>query len=168
MSLPYWNEMHIPSIRLFFSKRSHKGKGGGKKRVTKHTLKYEAYMTAKKSTKTGKNFRGGEGKNFCSWPRPEYIPLFCQVMSIWRSGHTSLHHACNAGHLQMVELLLQNGLNVNANDKKERRPLHYASHKVCLVPVQMLFRHEATATDNVVTLSVRCVNNFKFWNRLAI
>ena len=46
-----------------------------KKRVIKHTLKYlyEAKMTAKKSTKTGKNFRGG-GKNFSGWP--EYIPLY--------------------------------------------------------------------------------------------
>jgi len=30
-------------------------------------------MTAKKSTKTGKNFRVGGGKNFSGWP--EYIPL---------------------------------------------------------------------------------------------
>ena len=30
-------------------------------------------MTAKKSTKTGKNFREGGGKNFSGWP--EYIPL---------------------------------------------------------------------------------------------
>ena len=34
--------------------------GEEEKKKTKHTLKYlyEAYMTAKKSTKTGKNFRG--------------------------------------------------------------------------------------------------------------
>ena len=39
------------------------------------TLKYlyEAEMTAKKSTKTGKNFRGRGGKYFSGWP--EYIPL---------------------------------------------------------------------------------------------
>ena len=53
-----------------------KGKGGKrrkKKRVKKHMLKYlyEALMTEKKSTKTGKNFRGGG--NFSRWP--EYIPL---------------------------------------------------------------------------------------------
>ena len=33
---------------------------------------YEALLTAKKSTKTGKNFREGGGKNFSGWP--EYIP----------------------------------------------------------------------------------------------
>ena len=33
---------------------------------------YQGKMTAKKYTKTGKNFRGGE-KNFSGWP--EYIPL---------------------------------------------------------------------------------------------
>ena len=43
-----------------------RGKGGKeekKKRVLKHTLKYlyEALMTAKESTKIGKNFRGGWG-----------------------------------------------------------------------------------------------------------
>ena len=43
-----------------------KGKGEKrrkKKRVIKHTLKYlyEAEMTGKESTKTGKNFRGGGG-----------------------------------------------------------------------------------------------------------
>ena len=45
------------------------GKEEKKKRVIKHSLKYlyEALMTAKKSTKTGKNFRGG-GKNFSGWP----------------------------------------------------------------------------------------------------
>ena len=47
-----------------------------KKRVIKHTLKYlyGAY-TAKKSTKTGKNFRGGGGKEFF-WLARIYTPGF--------------------------------------------------------------------------------------------
>ena len=51
-----------------------KGKEENKERVIKHTLKYlyEAQITAKISTKTGKNFRGGV-RNFSGWP--EYIPL---------------------------------------------------------------------------------------------
>ena len=60
--------------RLYEKRKAKRGKRRKKKRVIINILKYlyEALMTEKKSTKTGKNFRGGGGI-FFGWP--EYIPL---------------------------------------------------------------------------------------------
>jgi len=46
-----------------------------------------------------------------------------------RSGRTPLHKACQEGHLEMVQLLIQHGAKVNMEDKKDRRPVHIAALK---------------------------------------
>lgn len=38
-----------------------------------------------------------------------------------------LHHACRYGHSEIVELLVQNGANVNSEDNNFLTPLHYAA-----------------------------------------
>ncbi len=43
-----------------------------------------------------------------------------------KSGITPLMRACDAGQAELVELLLQNGANPNALDKKGQNALHYA------------------------------------------
>ena len=58
--------IYIIAIFTFFVQIENREEFEGlheKRKVIKHTLKYlyEAQMTAKKSTKTGKNFRGGWG-----------------------------------------------------------------------------------------------------------
>ncbi|VDD89908.1 unnamed protein product [Enterobius vermicularis] len=40
---------------------------------------------------------------------------------------TLLHHACRYGHSEIVELLVQNGANVNSEDNNFLTPLHYAA-----------------------------------------
>ncbi|KAL4934775.1 ankyrin repeat-containing domain protein, partial [Aspergillus oleicola] len=43
-----------------------------------------------------------------------------------RSGRTPLHKACSTGSADMIELLLQHGVDVEAVDARGRTPLHIA------------------------------------------
>ena len=57
-----------------FKKGKEKGEKEEKRSDKTHVkITLWSLNTTKKSTKTGKNFRGGGGKNFSGWP--EYIPL---------------------------------------------------------------------------------------------
>ena len=49
-----------------------------------------------------------------------------------------LHHACNGGHLQIVEYLISKGANIEAKDKNKKTPLHYACYKGHLQIVEYL------------------------------
>ncbi|KAH7724429.1 hypothetical protein AAVH_07903 [Aphelenchoides avenae] len=42
-------------------------------------------------------------------------------------GQTPLHWACDAGHNEVVQLLVNSGADVNARDKDGLTPLHYAA-----------------------------------------
>ncbi|MGH0161946.1 UNVERIFIED_CONTAM: hypothetical protein FKN15_041804 [Acipenser sinensis] len=56
------------------------------------------------------------------------IPLLSSVNVSDRGGRTALHHAVLNGHVEMVNLLLEKGANINAFDKKDRRALHWAAY----------------------------------------
>lgn len=43
---------------------------------------------------------------------------------------TALHYAALNGHANLVKLLLKNGANVNAVDRNNMTPLHYARGKI--------------------------------------
>ena len=43
------------------------------------------------------------------------------------TGKTALHHAAEYGHLEITELLLSNGANVNRRDDDKATPLHFAA-----------------------------------------
>ena len=42
-------------------------------------------------------------------------------------GYTPLHRACYNGHVRVANMLLARGAKIDATDKDERTPLHYAA-----------------------------------------
>ncbi|KIJ05104.1 hypothetical protein PAXINDRAFT_33147, partial [Paxillus involutus ATCC 200175] len=53
-------------------------------------------------------------------------------------SRTPLHLACSKGHLNIVELLVQNGANLNVQDNYFSTPLHLACSKGHLNIVELL------------------------------
>ena len=66
-----------------------------------------------------------------------------------KHGSTSLHEACYAGHLDVVQTLLQHGANVATMTKRGYTSLHEASYAGHLEVVQTLLKHGA----NVATMN---------------
>ena len=66
--------------RRTWKKERKRGKRRKKEKSDKTHVKIPLWSLndRKKSTKTGKNFRGGGGKNFSDWP--EYIPLLFRAV----------------------------------------------------------------------------------------
>jgi ankyrin repeat protein len=59
----------------------------------------------------------------------EYIDNGCDVNHVEKNNHkTALHYAIEHNRIGIVALLLANGANVNAIDKKADTPLHYAAN----------------------------------------
>ncbi len=58
-------------------------------------------------------------------------------------GQSLLHHAAHGGDLEIIESLLQRGLEVNRADDSGRTPLHYAIMKTHLRAVRLLLDHGA-------------------------
>jgi ankyrin repeat protein len=55
----------------------------------------------------------------------------------------ALHHAVAAGHLQVAEMLLEEGADVAATDAEERTPLHVAAHEGDAAIVRLLLDNGA-------------------------
>lgn len=58
----------------------------------------------------------------------EMVELFINKGANINAGsYTTLHSAVDAGHGDIVELLIAKGANVNAKDSRGRTPLHFAA-----------------------------------------
>jgi len=58
-------------------------------------------------------------------------------------GMTKLHHAVQAGDLDLVESLIQSGASVNVRDKNGQTPLHYAAERGFIECMEALVKHGA-------------------------
>jgi ankyrin repeat protein len=65
------------------------------------------------------------------------------VSSVGTSGETPLHVAVSRGDLPAVEVLLQNGANVNGSGENTETPLHVAIRQRNPAAVQLLLQHGA-------------------------
>ncbi len=61
-------------------------------------------------------------------------------------GGTPLHLAAMQGHLQCVQLLLDNKADINAQNDNNDTPLHLAVYRGQLACVQILVQHQASLT----------------------
>jgi 26S proteasome non-ATPase regulatory subunit 10 len=59
-------------------------------------------------------------------------------------GDTPLHHAASAGHVDILQLLLNHGASVNAVNNDGRTPLHYAASWGHVDILQLLLSHGAS------------------------
>lgn len=60
------------------------------------------------------------------------------LLKVDKQGRTAVHLASAHGHENMVGLLLGQGGEINAQDKKQWSPLHYASRYGYLAVVKLL------------------------------
>jgi hypothetical protein len=74
-------------------------------------------------------------------------------------GFTALHSAAGTGNVELVELLLENGANVNTPDVTGATPLHEAAKRGHLKAAELLLAHGAdvnrqTSTDRMTPLQM--------------
>ena len=60
-----------------------------------------------------------------------------------RERHTALHFATENGHVESVQLLIQNGAEINAKDNQQATPLHFAVRSGNYEVVNLLLKNGA-------------------------
>ena len=78
---------------------------------------------------------------------------------------TPLHYACRGGYLQIVEYLIENGADIEAQDDNEETPLHYVSYSGYVDIVKLLLskgankrvknKYDETPYDNAKTSEIK-------------
>ena len=63
---------------------------------------------------------------------------------------SSIHEAAVTGNSELLQLLIDNGVNVNSKDTKGLRPLHYAAWQGRSEPVYLLLRHDAHVNEQSI------------------
>lgn len=69
-------------------------------------------------------------------PKVLYLPILFFVPI--QQGRTSLHSACEKGHVDVVDFLLGHGADMLAKDEEQNSPLHVAVENKQTLVVQML------------------------------
>ena len=64
---------------------------------------------------------------------------------------SSIHEVAMTGNTEILQLLIDNGINLNLKDSKGLRPLHYAAWQGRTEPVYILLRHGAHVNDQSLT-----------------
>ena len=77
----------------------------------------------------------------------------------WENKEAPLHHAARKNRLEVAQVLLAHGADVNARNKFERAPLHEAAYNNSLEVAQVLLAHGAdvNARDKVSLKPNTCV-----------
>ena len=93
------------------------------------------------------------------------------------TGYTPLHHACEQGHKEVAQLLIEEGADVNKPTfRRGRTPLHYACMEGHLAIVKLLKKHGADMeqTDNRggtpmhYAAAAGCLDIIKYFRGLSI
>ena len=83
------------------------------------------------------------------------VPIDCTRPTDWYSCYTSLHCACDQGHLEIVTLLLDRGAAIDRESRRGETPLFISCRSGRLEIARLLLDRGSTAMD------VKTINHYK-------